>query len=324
MKISKYLIALCLLPAMACNSEIGDGAFSPDAGVAEPNPTPTPQPVCDEEVAISFEQQPVNPDIMLILDKSGSMGEPLAGYSGASKWDIMRSAIANIVANKGDVVKFGLLMFPWGNRCHDGQVRVNPSLNAVGTVLQEMNSVSPIGGTPTHQSLRQARDYYDNVPVNPDGRIVLLATDGLPVCSSIGESVGMIGELQQRGIQTFVLGFGFGNVSVDGLQQMANAGGTGQIYPADSPQQLSDAFDSILGQVTVPSCTFNLKQQPKNDADIQVSLAGAELVRDDENGWMYSSSANSITLNGEACRSVKGGNAAAIEVDLGCEGIIIN
>lgn len=316
----KYLLALSLATSFACNSEIGGDFEGADAGTPDRDP---PQ-VCDEAVTISFEQRQVTPDIMLVVDKSGSMGDQLVNGNFATKWDVMRTAVANVVSNKGDKVNFGLMLFPWKDSCRDGQVRVEPSLNNVGSILQEMNSVGPAGRTPTHQSLKRARDYFDNKPVNPDGRIVLLATDGLPVCSSIGESVNVIQSLSQRSIQTYVLGFGFGNVDLSGLQQMAQAGGTGQVYTADSPDQLSTTLDSILGEVTVASCDFQLTQTPANDQDINVTINGVDLGRDDPNGWSYNQADKRVVLNGAACEAVRSGGASAIEVDLGCEGTIVD
>ena len=316
----KYLFALSLVSSLACSSEIGGGQIeaSPDAG------EPAPVEVCEEAVNISFDQRTITPDIMLVLDRSGSMGQTLVNGNSTSKWDVMRTAVANVVSSKGDKVNFGLMMFPWGTLCGDGQVRVAPAINAVGPVLQEMNSVIPDGYTPTHQSLERARDYFDGKPVNPDGRIVVLATDGLPYCSTIGESVSVIQQLQQRSIQTYVLGFGFGNIDVSGLQQMATAGGTGQVYTADSPDQLTISLDSILGDVTIASCDFQLQQTPSNADDINVTVNGADLGRDDADGWIYDDSSKTITLQGASCESVKAGGASAIEVDLGCEGTIID
>lgn len=318
----KYVLALSLVSTIACDSGIGSGIVEagPDAGANDPSPVE----VCDEAVTISFEQRQVTPDIMLVLDRSGSMGDPLVNGNFSTKWDVMRTAVANVVSNKGDKVNFGLMMFPWGSSCGGGQVRVTPAINSVGPVLQEMNSVNPDGKTPTHQSLARARDYFDAQPVNPDGRIVVLATDGLPVCSSIGESVNVIQSLQQRSIQTYVLGFGFGNVDLSGLQQMAVAGGTSQVFTADSPGQLSASLDSILGEVTVASCDFQLQQTPSSADDINVTVNGVDLGRDDPNGWSYDDISKTITLQGASCESVRGGGASAIEVDLGCEGTIVD
>lgn len=317
------LLALTLLGGTACSAELG-GDFSPDGGTRADELDYPDAAACDEAVAITFEQHQITPDIMLVLDKSGSMGEPLVNGNSTSKWDVMRTAMASIVANNGDKVNFGLMMFPWTSNCNAGQVRVAPALNNVGGILSEMNSIGPGGRTPTHQSLARARDYFDNNPVNPDGRIVVLATDGLPVCSSIGQSVDVINQLKTRDIQTYVLGFGFGNVDISGLQQMATAGGTGQVYSADSPNQLNIALDSILGDVTVPSCEFELQQTPANDEDINVVINGVELLRDDPNGWSYDAATKTITLLGASCDSVTSGGTSGIEVDLGCEGTVID
>ena len=323
MSTSNTLVALTFsLLAAACAPQIGgDFAAEPDAGWT---PDPVDTVVCDEAVSITFEQRQVVPDIMLVLDKSGSMGDPLVYNNSTSKWDVMRTAIASVVANNGDKVNFGLMMFPWGNDCQDGQVRVAPKINSVGPILQEMNNTSPSGKTPTHQSLARARDYFDSQPVNPDGRIVVLATDGMPGCSTISESVGVINSLLQRNIQTYVLGFGFGDVDISGLQSMANAGGTGQVFSADSPTQLNAALASILGAVTVPTCDFALQETPANDADINVSINGVELDRNDPNGWSYDAASNTISLLGASCEAVKQGGASGIEVDLGCEGVIVD
>ncbi|MCP4444665.1 MAG: VWA domain-containing protein [Myxococcales bacterium] len=317
-------LAVALLGAAACSAEIGAGAdydYTPDAGFV---PEPVDTEVCDEAVAITFEQRQVTPDIMLVLDKSGSMGQALVDGSNTSKWDVMRTATASIVSNNGDKVNFGLMMFPWTSNCNNGQVRVAPALNNVGGILAEMNSIGPGGRTPTHQSLEQARAYFNSNPVNADGRIVILATDGLPVCSTIGESVTAIQSLQQLDIKTYVLGFGFGNADVSGLQQMASAGGTGQIYSADSPNELNLALDSILGDVTVPSCEFELQETPANADDINVTINGVELVRNDPNGWSYDEPTNTISLDGASCESVQSGGTSGIEVDLGCEGTIVD
>jgi hypothetical protein len=313
------------LLAFACSAELG--AYEPDAGEEkqdEKPEIPVEEVVCDEAVPITFEQRKVTPDIMLVVDKSGSMGDPLVQGNFQTKWNVMSSAITALVAGKGDQVKFGLMLFPWGNNCNPGQVRVNPSLNNVSPILNQMNSIYPEGATPTHQSLEQARAYYDANPVNPDGRIVLLATDGLPICSSISQSVSVINSLSQRNIKTYVLGFGFGNVDLSGLSQMAAAGGTGQVYRADSPDQLSFSLDAILGDVTVPSCDFQLQETPANDEDINVEVNGVPLVRDDANGWRYDSLTKTIHLQGAACDSVKQGGANGIAVDLGCEGVIVD
>ncbi len=324
MPILKSLLSLSLLATVACTAELGgtggdgtgaDGGVSADA---------TPPEVCEEAVQIQFEQRQLIPDILLVLDRSGSMGDRLVSNNSTSKWDIIRPAIADVVNNTGASVNYGLMLFPNNNDCQTGRVRVPNALNNGTSILNEMNGSSPRGGTPTHQSLNEAKSYYDGFPVNEDGRVVLLATDGIPTCnSSTNASVSAIQNLAQTGIATYVLGFGFGDADISGLQAMAAAGGGGQVYPADSPAQLQAAFDAILGDITVPSCEFQLQQTPSNTSDINISFNGVELVRDDPNGWSYDEATKTITLLGASCESVKSGGASGIDVDLGCEGVII-
>lgn len=328
MSSKNLFLTLSFLASAACAGEIGGPDFQSgvDGGSGSGSGSGSGGEdiqVCDEAVAINFEQRKMTPDIMMVVDRSGSMNDSING--GNSKWNTIRPAINNLVSSKGNLVHFGLMMFPWNGECGGGQVRVNPILDNAGGISAALNSVNANGGTPTHQSLSRAKDYYDGNVINPDGRIILLATDGLPTCnSSIDQSVNVITALVQSDIKTYVLGFNSGDVNLNGLNQMANAGGTGQMYNASSPQELSNALDAILGEVTVPSCEFQLQQTPKNDVDINVTINSVEMVRDDPNGWKYDAVTKTIILLGDSCNSVKTGGANGIDVDLGCGGTTID
>lgn len=325
----KTLLSLSLLSALAgasaCTSELGGTGVAVDAGEAGPVADAPPPQACEEAVQIQFEQRQLVPDIMIVLDRSGSMGERLTNNNSTSKWDIIRPALTNVIAATETSVNYGLMLFPSNNNCNAGTVRAAPTLNNGASILNVVNSSGPNGGTPTHQSLDEVRNYFSNIAPNPDGRVVLLATDGIPTCgSSTGSSVNSINALTAQGINTYVLGFGFGDTNVGGLQQMANAGGTGQVYSADSTDQLNTALDTILGDITVPSCEFQLQETPANESDINITFNGVDLVRDDPNGWSYDSSTKTISLIGASCDSVQNGGGDGIEVDLGCEGVIVD
>ncbi len=323
--LSLSLLASSLMVAGACTAELGGTGVAADAGDVGPFPDGPPAQVCDEAVQIRFEQRQLVPDIMIVLDRSGSMGDRLTNNNSTSKWDVIRPALTNVIAATETSVNYGLMLFPSNNSCNRGTVQAAPTLNNGASILSVVNGVGPDGGTPTHQSLDEVRNYYANIPANPDGRVVLLATDGLPTCnSSTGAAVNSVTALRNQGISTYVLGFGFGNVDVSGLQQMANAGGTNQVYSADSPQQLQMALDAILGDITVPSCEFQLQETPSSEADINITFNGVELVRDDPNGWSYDSATKTISLLGASCDSVQNGGGDGIEVDLGCTGAIVD
>ncbi len=326
--LSLSLLASSLMVTGACTAELGGTGVAPDARDVGPFPDGPPAQVCDEAVQIRFEQRKLTPDIMIVLDRSGSMGRQLTNNNSTSKWDVIRPALTNILIATETSVNYGLMLFPSNNDCARGTVRAAPTLNNGASILDIVNgsgSGPNNGGTPTHQSLDEVRTYYSNITPNPDGRVVLLATDGLPTCgSNTGKAVNSINALSNQGISTYVLGFGFGDVDVSGLQQMANAGGTNQVYSADSPQQLQIALDAILGDITVPSCEFQLQETPSSEADINITFNGVDLVRDDPNGWSYDSATKTISLLGASCDSVQNGGGDGIEVDLGCTGAIVD
>ncbi len=133
--------------------------------------------------------------------------------------------------------------------------------------------------------------YYQSIPTNPNGRFVLLATDGQPNCGdpndssvpTVTQSIAAIGALAGAGVKTFVLGFGDAVVSdPTTLQAMAQAGQTGMYYAATSPAQLDAALDAIAGQISVPPCTIGLVTTPDDPAKLGVFFDGTAVPRSPE------------------------------------------
>src|SRR5687767_7105277 len=60
------------------SGDVGDDGSDGDDGQSS---------VCDETVPVQVTQTQKSPDVLLVLDKSGSMGEPL-GFTGQSKMDV--------------------------------------------------------------------------------------------------------------------------------------------------------------------------------------------------------------------------------------------
>jgi Mg-chelatase subunit ChlD len=268
------------------------------------------------------------PDLLLVVDKSGSMRDPLA--TGENKWNTMRGAINQVVADYETGINFGLMTYPSDDQCATGQVRADIGANAT-SISGVLNSTFANGGTPTHHTLAVALNYYQGVAVNPEGRYVLLATDGLPNCDNlvdplqptVTQSIAAIQNLSNAGISTFVLGFG-GAINNDPttLQAMAAAGGTGNYYPANSPAELQAALDAIAGEVGVAACTFNLNETPDDPGELSVSFDTNDIPRDvsHNNGWDYDAATNSITMYGDACDQIQAGNVGEVQVDYGCGG----
>ena len=81
------------------------------------------------------------------------------------------------------------------------------------------------------------------------------------------------------------------NTYPETLQAMAAAGGTGDYFAANSPDELSQALDAIAAEVGLPSCSFRLDSTPEDSSAIAVSQDGVPVSQDPShmNGWDYGS-----------------------------------
>jgi hypothetical protein len=139
-------------------------------------------------------------NMLIVLDKSGSMGKPGLGSS-TSKWDAMKTALGTALNKAKLTISFGLDLFPkadvvaacTGDTCCSTpavgealNVPVGPGADTVPTILSTLAATTPGGGTPMAAALSRALDYYvsgDGFGLNGD-KYVLLVTDGGPNCDT--------------------------------------------------------------------------------------------------------------------------------------------
>lgn len=179
--------------------------------------------------------------------------------------------------------------------------------------------------------------YYNTIPVNPAGRYVLFATDGLPNClngdpntESGAATVAAVTALKNAGIKTYVLGFGeFGGGDI--LNDAAIAGGVPQAgatkyYQVNNQAQLDAALQAISGGIIVPSCSFALQSIPPDPNNVTVTLNGTPVPRSPShaNGWDYSPNAMTITFFGSYCTQISMGAMTNVSFVYGCPGPVIN
>jgi hypothetical protein len=327
-------VATLLLLLASCSTQIpssddpngSGGAGDDEFGVG---PDATPAPSCAEVRPIEV-QEALPPDLLLVVDKSGSMDDNVGG---AQKWGTMRSALGTTLSENSNTVNFGLMLYPTNDTCAAGSISTPVSGNSGASINAALGSVSPDGGTPTHTSLQNALSYFQSTAVNPNGRFVLLATDGEPNCKdpndptipTVNESVAAITALKSAGIPTYVLGFG-GGVNGTTLQAMAQAGGQSQYYSASSPTELAAALDAITGDVALPDCSFSLGEVPSDPSRLRLYFDNQEVGRSNlhTDGWDYDTANNTLTIYGASCDQLQGGAVGEVRVDYGCEGATID
>ncbi len=328
---SRYLVApFSLLIALAsCAAEIGEPPMGDDTndGTCDdefcPQPDAAPEVSCDEVRAIEIEE-PEPPDLLLVVDRSGSMGD---NAGGAQKWATMRDALGVALDENAGDIHFGLMLYPDNNDCRSGEVSTPVAAGSNAAINTTLGQTNPGGRTPTHSSLENALTYYEGTAVNPNGRYVLLATDGKPNCtsSSVDKSVDAITALHDADIPTFVLGFGSG-VSANTLQAMADAGGQSQYYSANSPTELEAALEAIASNVALPECEFSLGEVPADPTRLRLYFDDVEVARSSlhTDGWDWDETTNTLTIYGTACDELQSGTVDVTRVDYGCQGTQID
>lgn len=321
----------------------------PPTGPSDAGPGFNPDAACDVTTPLETTIVGDPPDMMLVVDISGSMCTPLIDTfppSMTTKLSIMRTALDGLVTSKEGRINFGMMLYPSNNSCGPGTVRNAIAPRNASAIQGTLNGLTTDffgcalahgGATPTAPSLDAARSHYSTIPVNPIGRYVLLATDGLPNCGAtlmdgsteetVDETVTAIEALNAAGIQTFVLGFGTGFAGGGtALNRMATAGGTMRPYNATSAAELDMALDTIAAEIIPPSCTVELDGETRNPELFQVRFDGGALIPRNPSrtsGWDYDPSTNTITFYGADCAAVQSGSVTNVEVDFGCPGPLI-
>jgi hypothetical protein len=280
------------------------------------------------------------PDLLVVLDRSGSMSEPPPVFPPVfdTKWNIMKNALISISTQKDQNIKFGLLEFPSDQNCAaDAMPEVAIALGAHTPITTYFGARSPGGNTPAHVALSSALSYYQTIPANPAGRYVLFATDGVPNClggdpnvASDMATVAAVTALKNAGIPTYVLGFGTFGLNTGVLNDAATAGGkaksgTTKFYEANNASDLAMALQAIAGGIIVPSCTFQLASLPPDPMNVTVTINGMAVPRSPShtNGWDYYPNAMTITFFGTYCSQIMMGSTTNVNFIYGCPGPIL-
>ncbi len=277
---------------------------------------------CDGD---QFTAQGVPPNVLIVLDRSGSMGDPVSSGS-PSKWDIATGALGTLLANYGDKVNWGLALYEGASQCAPGTVVVDTGAMTSGAINTALGNNSPGGRTPIGDTLDALLGYSGLADATRENYILLL-TDGTETCNGDGETAVTNLINQTPSVKTFVVGFG-GAVDGTALNNMAQNGGTAlaggppYYYQADDAASLAMAFDNIGS--TVLSCTYNLSGNPGAD-DLYVYFDSVNVTRDPTHmsGWDYDPTTNQVTFYGADCDKLKAGTVTDLVIVGGCP-IVVN
>jgi len=298
-----------------------DGDGSGDAC----SPVPTGD-ICDRKESQFMR---IDPNLFIILDRSGSMGET-GSTPGRTKWQDATAALDNVANELAGEVNFGLSYYSangGSSECASNRT-LNMGRHTPAQIKGSYSSTMPSGGTPTATALKDARNgNYVDLPNDNMGSVrpkaIVLITDGLTGSCDGGQSGAetQIGNLLRDGVKTYAIGFG-GGASPTQLEGFADAGGTGTYYQADDTNTLVTALRNIANEVI--TCSYALESVPPdpNKIWVETTISGTtnNIPRDASNGYTYDAGSNSVTINGSACTQLRNGNPSqtSVKIELGC------
>ena len=273
---------------------------------------------------MEFALQRVAPNVMLVLDRSGSMDQTIGNTSSTSKWDDLKSAVSSLVQGYDSEMRLGASIFSSNKDCAPGNIDVALAAGAGQSVLTQLAAQGPAGNTPTATTL----DTVINQGMLNDptrGNYVVLATDGLPNCTDT-DVKSRIEKLYAAtpSVKTFVIGIGAAtNTDPTTLNAWADAGHTARAgathyYQTNSPQDLKAAFDAIVGGVV--SCDFKMMQAAPDPSLITVTENGTAVAPSPTNGYSFDPSTNTVSLHGTACDLLRTSPSTKVSVVYGCPG----
>lgn len=282
------------------------------------------------------------PDLLLVLDRSGSMN-PAENNLNADRWSGSTTALVEITAAFDTRVNFGLMTFPGGpmrdrnrDECATGVLNVPVAPTQAPAIAQALAAMNAGGYTPTAPTLKSAlATLTAPSSATPDrsepAKYVLLVTDGDPNCSGTSrtnvdlvaraDSIAAVEALRSAGIQTFVIGYQTeGSEFAAQLDSMAAAGGTGATRhrSVNSGADLSATVSTLAGSVV--SCTYALDVEVTDAKRVLVKVDGVQRDLNHADGWKLLSDARSVTLQGAACDAVRAGKL--IELSVTCDEVI--
>jgi hypothetical protein len=294
------------------------------------------------------------PDILVLLDASGSMNQDIdntncdGGSCGpSSKWAQATTAITSVVAQTASTVNWGLKVFPDPDGVRSCEVPTAPTVPVAPNNVDAVNAaiaartdasggLDGSGNTPTSAAESRSADYLVGITDNSP-KVILLLTDGAPNCMAgsavdaddSAATVQAVASARGRGVSTIVVGLATAGGPADPvLNDMAMAGGfprTGATPVYTPVSAIGELAPTLRGLVsTATDCVFAMPPGPVSFIPpwIGVQANGADIPRDTnhQNGWDFTNlSWTSVQVFGPFCDDVRAGRISKVTIVFYCD-----
>jgi hypothetical protein len=263
-----------------------------------------PNSCFDETVSVTINP----PNIMFVLDKSGSMtceygasgstpNDCGVGGNGVKKWDSLHTVVSTVVTNYDHAINMGAKLFPRGPEpgdlppngpgCEVTDPGVDSAVMLTGDGASVLASIPAFGddvygGTPTGGGVNASITHLQglNTTTFPGAQSMILIMDDDPGCIdgsdpddpdsviNVGQSISAA---FGNGITTYVVGIDFETTST-ALPLFAAAGGSGLgVLEATDTAELTTAIETIITDAV--DCTFPVSQVTPVGTYLEIEVA---------------------------------------------------
>lgn len=229
-----------------------DNGAQPDAKL---NLITPPNPAVLAQVLQSWTQLRKKANVLLVVDVSGSMGDPVDG-TGKNKMDLAKQAAISSLTQFGDADQVGLWMFATqldGDKDYREVVPVGPVGGQVDggkrrdVLKSRLDGLSPQSGTGLYDTTLAAYQYVQQ-HLDPKAiNAVVVLTDGRNEDSSGIDLPNLLGQLHTEGsapVRMFTIAYG-GDADQDILRQIAQATQGGE-YDSSKADTINQVFTAVI------------------------------------------------------------------------------
>lgn len=238
-------LAACTLPTKLAELSGGDAGTTGDAESTASTSSDSGVVTAGEACSpVTLIQKPVRPNVVLVLDKSSSMGTKGTGTwdddddpmtPAVSRWSSLHEVVESLVTGFADSINFGAHLFPSSDAVADYSplaCPVNPTIDIAALPANKDAVLAGIpaadanvwGGTPVAAGLTTALEHLKTL--DPDvPRAIVLVTDGAANCAEGEPTPGMFEDYDESvhaivadaftidAIPTYVVGVGIDDIT---------------------------------------------------------------------------------------------------------------
>ena len=196
--------------------------------------------------------RPASSSLLLLIDASGSMGDPVGAGNPQVKIEAAKRAATEALSRAagGGAVEVAVLAF--SGDCQNPVPRYQDFTRDVGRLASFIDSLQPGGGTPMADALLFANRYMQsNGSARASDRMIMLLADGQNDCGDVGQALAA---LQASGVifRHETVGFGItpNSAAAQDLRHVATETG-GTYHHAADASQLADVFMEFVDTLSV-------------------------------------------------------------------------